>query len=66
MLTRAAAVISAEGLPERLTVCTFDMQQARIARHAKRLGIPVNALTAAMPRALYLPNYLIEQGRVFR
>lgn len=66
MLTRAAAVIRAEGLPDRLTVCTFDMQQARIARHAKRLGIPVNALTADMPWALYLPNYLIEQGRVFR
>ena len=66
MLTRAAAVVSAEGLPDRLTVCTFEMQQARIARHAKRLGMPVNALTAAMPWALYLPNYLIEQGRVFR
>ena len=66
MLTRAAAVVRTEGLPERLTVCTFDMQQARIARHAKRLDMPVNALTAAMPWALYLPNYLIEQGRVYR
>ena len=66
MLTRAAAVVSDDDLPVRLTVCTFDMQQARIERHAKRLGIPVNALSACMPWALYLPNYLIEQGRVFR
>lgn len=64
MLTAATETIDRDGLPTRLTVCAFTMQQARIAKTAKRLKLPVNSLTVEMPKLLYLPNYLLEQWKI--
>lgn len=64
MLENATALIDREGLPPRMTVCTFRMQQYRVASRAKKLNIPVNALPVDMPWQVYLPNYFMEQWKI--
>ena len=64
MLINAKETIENNGLPVRLTICTFKMQQARVARHAKAMNIPLNGLTVDMPWLVYLPNYFLEQWKI--
>ena len=64
LLLRAQSLIEGEGLPPRLTVCTYAMQQGRFAKAAEALHIPVNSLTMKMPAKWYLPSFAAEQWRV--
>ena len=64
LLLRAQSLIDGEGLPPRLTVCTYAMQQGRFAKAAEALHIPVNSLTMKMPAKWYLPSFAAEQWRV--
>lgn len=64
MLINAKETIENSGLPVRMTVCTFKMQQARVARRAKAMNIPLNGLTVDMPWLVYLPNYFLEQWKI--
>ena len=66
MLESARTMISDQALPPRLTVCTFRMQQARVARIARKAGVPVNALGVDMPWQVYLPNYFAEQWKILQ
>ena len=63
LLLRAQSLIDGEGLPPRLTVCTYAMQQGRFAKAAEALHIPVNSLTMKMPAKWYLPSFAAEQWR---
>lgn len=64
MLLRADALIGEHNLPNRLTVCTYAMQQPRIDGAAKELHIPVNSLTMNMPKGHYLKNFTAEQWKL--
>lgn len=64
MLVNAKETIESDGLPARMTVCTFKMQQARVARRASAMNLPVNGLTVDMPWLVYLPNYFLEQWKI--
>lgn len=61
MLLNASLMIEENDMPPRLTVCTYDIQQARIQEHAKALHIPINSLTMKMPLGQYLRNFAMEQ-----
>lgn len=61
MLTRAQSLIASEGLPPRLTICTFAVEQEAIRRRAEALHIPVNSLTMPLPRELYLKCFTEQQ-----
>lgn len=64
MLANAQALIAREGLPQRMTVCTFKMQQYRVSNRAGALNIPVNSLPVDMPWKFYLLNYFMEQWKI--
>ncbi|MBE5774660.1 MAG: hypothetical protein E7337_12115 [Clostridiales bacterium] len=64
MLLNASAIVSENGYPPRLTVCTYAIQQARIQRRASALCIPVNSLTMKMPVGRHLANFAAEQWRM--
>ena len=63
MLINARNLIDTNGLPPRLTICTYGMQQARIGIHAKKLEIPVNSI-AVKPENGYLIRFSEEQWRL--
>ena len=45
MLLGGKRLIDDLSLPPRLTVCTYEEQQARVEKHANSLHIPINSLT---------------------
>ena len=63
MLMEARNIIQTYHLPPRLTVCAYNLQQARITHHAERLGITVNSL-AVRPEQNYLSVFATEQWRL--
>jgi len=64
MLHNAANMIETLKLPNRLTVCSYDIQQCAISRHASKLHIPVNSLTMKVPGKSYLVVFTAEQWRI--
>ena len=64
MLLYAEKLIREKQLPERLTVCTYDIQQKNIERHSANLHIPVNSLTMKAPWNLYLGLLAREQWKL--
>ena len=63
LLESSRVLIESEGLPNRLTVCAYSMQQERISRHAAKLHIPVNAIPVK-PESGYLILFAVEQWRL--
>ncbi len=64
MLLNADSIIQSHDLPNRLTVCTYDMQQALVSERAEKLHIPINDLTVIMPKEQYIKNYTAEQWKL--
>lgn len=63
MLVSAHDLIRENDLPERITVCAYDVQMARITRHSEELHIPVNSLTFR-PQDGYIRMFASEQWRL--
>ena len=66
MLKNSNRLIAEKNLPSRLTVCTYDIQQARIERSSKELKIPVSSLTMKVPGKLFLKSFAAEQWKIIQ
>lgn len=63
MLTNSYSLIHDNGLPSRMTVCAYSMQQSRISRRASALHIPVSSVSVR-PESDYLSLFTDEQWRL--
>ena len=64
MLKNSDELISTNSLPNRLTICTFTLQQDRVARHAEKLLIPIDVLSFDLPLNKHFSTFTYEQMRL--